>query len=209
MKIKTSELLKQQLLIKKGCGIYMIYNLQTEKCYIGSTRSFMDRFANHRNALNKNNHGNDHLQKSWNKYTKYSFLFAPIEIVEVEKLEEREQYYLDNIDPEFLYNMQKSSNAKEKISNGDRHYSPTLDAKRKTSKSRRSLSEEGRANYSLARAGKIVPEDTRKKMKESINDALANPITEELAKEVYNESITTNKTYQELAIKFNISKSHF
>jgi group I intron endonuclease len=81
----------------KISGIYWIRNLVNGKVYIGSSIDIKNRWSEHRGDLQKNNHCNDYLQKSWNKYGEQSFIFEMVEKVErdKEKIINREQYYLD------------------------------------------------------------------------------------------------------------------
>ena len=48
--------------------IYKITNQINNKCYIGQTKDYKQRFADHRRKLRKNKHENQHLQCAWNKY---------------------------------------------------------------------------------------------------------------------------------------------
>jgi group I intron endonuclease len=85
----------------KQKGIYKITNIINGKIYIGSTSiSFNNRFKKHINDLDTNKHGNRYLQNAWNKYTKNSFIFEIIEIIDKDELIIiREQYYLDILLP--------------------------------------------------------------------------------------------------------------
>lgn len=78
-------------------GVYKILNKQTGKFYIGSSINIDNRFKQHIRKLNSNNHDNDHLQKSWNKYGISNFTFEIVEYTEIENLIIREQYYLDKL----------------------------------------------------------------------------------------------------------------
>ena len=90
--------------------IYKILNKINNKFYIGSTVNHKKRISEHKRALNKNRHHNSILQNAWNKYGKDSFEFIIIEHVEQrEQLLKREQYYLDNLKPE--YNIATNSSA--------------------------------------------------------------------------------------------------
>jgi len=60
-----------------GC-IYKITNLMNHKCYIGQTTNFKRRRKDHIESLNKNNHHNILLQRSWNKYGMHNFKFEII-----------------------------------------------------------------------------------------------------------------------------------
>ena len=90
--------------MNKSC-IYKITNLVNNKIYIGSTNNYYKRKNNHFYNLNHNIHPNPHLQNSWNKYTKYNFKSEIIELCEIDKLIEREQYYIDSLNPN--YNISK------------------------------------------------------------------------------------------------------
>jgi len=85
----------------KQKGVYKITNIINGKIYIGSTGvSFNTRFKKHINDLDTNKHSNRYLQNAWDKYTKNSFIFEIIEIIDnVELIIIREQYYLDTLLP--------------------------------------------------------------------------------------------------------------
>lgn len=94
---------------ENNCGIYKIINIINGKCYIGSSIDIKRRWKEHNRNLIKNNHINVHLQKSWNKHGKSSFLFEIIELVgDIKNLVIREQYYLDEanlFNSNILYNI--------------------------------------------------------------------------------------------------------
>jgi group I intron endonuclease len=85
----------QLSITKKSSGIYLILNLKNLKWYVGSTNNFLNRWRNHRNGLKKFSHENDKLQKSWCRHGADSFAFIVAEYVELERLKEVEQMYLD------------------------------------------------------------------------------------------------------------------
>lgn len=77
-------------------GIYKIENNITNKFYIGSSINIKSRYNHHLGDLNKNNHHCRYLQYAWNKYGSDKFELKIIELInDVEKLLNREQYYLD------------------------------------------------------------------------------------------------------------------
>ena len=79
-------------------GIYQIVNTVNGKVYVGSAARFRTRWATHRSLLRKCTHGNEHLQRAWNKYGEASFDFSVLELVEdVAQLIAREQVYLDAV----------------------------------------------------------------------------------------------------------------
>lgn len=74
-------------------GIYSITCKTTEKLYIGCASYIRKRFGNHKDELRANRHGNNYLQKAWNKYGENDFKFERIEICEKDELFIREHYW--------------------------------------------------------------------------------------------------------------------
>ena len=56
--------------LDKKTGIYQIRNIINNKIYIGQSLNIKTRFLQHKQALRKNRHPNQHLQNAWNKYGK-------------------------------------------------------------------------------------------------------------------------------------------
>lgn len=82
-------------------GIYQIVNKVNQKKYIGSSTRLQGRKKRHFSELNCNIHHSQALQRAYNKYGKDNFDFFILEYCEIEKLLEREQYYLYNLKPEY------------------------------------------------------------------------------------------------------------
>lgn len=82
-------------------GIYRIKNSINNKIYIGSTKNIEARWAKHRALLRHNKHQNTHLQNAWNKYGENAFIFEVIEECKIEDLINREQFFIDNLNPEY------------------------------------------------------------------------------------------------------------
>ncbi len=76
-------------------GIYAFLNLIDDKIYVGSAKNFYKRYHIHKSMLNNNRHDSSYFQRAWNKYGQINFLFVILEHCEENKLEEREQYWLD------------------------------------------------------------------------------------------------------------------
>lgn len=76
-------------------GIYMIYNTVNSKFYIGSAVNFKNRWSLHLYHFTRKSHQNRYLQNAWNKYGDWFLEFYIIEYCDREKLEEREQWWLD------------------------------------------------------------------------------------------------------------------
>lgn len=86
-------------------GIYRIFNVINNRCYIGSSINIKGRLKRHIYSLNKGNHHSFMFQRAYDKYGKDNFKFEILEIVERPEntslddmrliLLSREQYYLD------------------------------------------------------------------------------------------------------------------
>lgn len=76
-------------------GIYCIENIENNKKYIGQSKDINDRWRRHISELNHGKHDNDYLQKSWNKYGVDCFKFYVLEYCNIEKLDEKEKYYIE------------------------------------------------------------------------------------------------------------------
>lgn len=71
------------------------------KIYIGSSCNIQNRFSIHYRQLCIGNHDNPKLQLSWNKYGANNFSFSTIEICRPEDRLDREQYYINTLNPEY------------------------------------------------------------------------------------------------------------
>ena len=76
-------------------GIYEIYNIISNKTYIGSSKTILERFKSHKSYLKRQAHRNRHLQHAWNKYGAEAFIFRPILICPEDELMKWEQKVYD------------------------------------------------------------------------------------------------------------------
>lgn len=81
--------------------IYRILNTQTNDFYVGSTRNFTRRKADHLHRLRRGKSTNTILQKAWNKYGSECFIFEILEEFQIGDLIEREQFYIDTLSPKY------------------------------------------------------------------------------------------------------------
>jgi group I intron endonuclease len=138
-------------------GIYKILNIITGKFYIGSAVNFYQRWHLHKHHLNKNIHHSITLQRSWNLHGADAFIFEILEYCNKEKLNEREQFWLDWFKP---YNPNVGYNINSIVGS-------SLGIKR---------SDEAKAKMRAARLGKKFP-NTRKPMSEEVKQKIAKTLT--------------------------------
>lgn len=94
-------------------GVYKITNMVNKKVYIGQTDRLNQREREHFYKLERNEHHNQFLQKSYNKYGKENFIFEVLE--ESDNLNECELHWINNyggINSELNYNL-KDPTSKE------------------------------------------------------------------------------------------------
>lgn len=98
--------------------IYQIVNKINGKRYIGSTTNAAKRKKEHFYNLSKNKHINIHLQRSYNKHGKESFVFEIIEekVDNQDEIFALEQHYLDSA-ADTLFNIGKTAKGGDNISN--------------------------------------------------------------------------------------------
>ena len=79
-------------------GIYQIRNTVDRKVYIGQSKNVELRYKQHFGDLGRGVHGNQHLQNAFWKYGKDSFEFSVLELCPIELLDEREIYWISQLD---------------------------------------------------------------------------------------------------------------
>lgn len=90
--------IKQDL---KKSGIYCIINIESGKRYIGSSLNVYQRLLCHRSLLRNQKHENRKLQSAWNKHKEELFDYYILEFCDKENLINREQFYIDTLNPEY------------------------------------------------------------------------------------------------------------
>ena len=96
----------------KNIGVYRIKNIETGRCYIGSSCRINSRRQNHFQNLRANKHGNKNLQADFNASNPDSFVFEILELCSKEELIELEQKYINETMcylPIFGYNIKSIS----------------------------------------------------------------------------------------------------
>lgn len=82
-------------------GIYEIVNDKGFHKYVGQSVDITNRWKDHVKDLRKNRHVNAYLQNAFNKYSERHFSFAVIEFCKPRDLNEREQYWIYKLKPEY------------------------------------------------------------------------------------------------------------
>jgi GIY-YIG catalytic domain-containing protein len=82
----------------KARGIYGIFSVQTDRVYIGMTRtSFHQRWEAHRSALRNNRHTCTPLQAAWNQFGPNAFEFRILEVLDDDQLIGRREEHWDTV----------------------------------------------------------------------------------------------------------------
>ncbi len=82
-------------------GVYKIECNVTQKRYVGSSGDIYKRWYQHRLALKQGVHHSIHLQRAWNRHGEGKFTFAILERCDLAKRFEREQFWIDQLNPEY------------------------------------------------------------------------------------------------------------
>lgn len=124
-------------------GVYQIRNTVNNKLYIGSSKDLFNRKYNgHFKRLKKHTHPNEHLQKAYILYGEENFVFEIIEFCSLEQLLDKEQYWIDELN---VLNRDYGYNIKPYTTSGK-------------------LTEESRHKISLKAKGRVVSEETKRKI---------------------------------------------
>ena len=94
----------------KIIGIYKITNTVTGDCYIGSSKDVKQRWASHKKPSRWKKHPNNPMYIDMRKYGLDKFDFQILEEVEIEKLKETEQQFIETLKPTYNSNNAKGLN---------------------------------------------------------------------------------------------------
>ena len=87
--------------MNKISGIYKITNTVTNNFYIGSSKNVKQRLASHKCQSTWNKQTNNPMYLDMKKYGVDKFVFEILEVVEVEKLKEIEQQFIETLKPTY------------------------------------------------------------------------------------------------------------
>jgi group I intron endonuclease len=158
---------------KTASGIYQIQSKSNNKIYVGSAVNLKGRKYQHFWGLKNKQHCNIHLQNHVNKYGKIDLQFSILEFCPKESLIEREQFYIDTLQPEFNICQIAGSNFGIKLSEEIKQKISKAMLGKKSGMFGKHQSEETKQKMSLAKQGKNNPnygrsfsKETRQKMSE-------------------------------------------
>jgi group I intron endonuclease len=157
--MKPLQLTPQKDIDSTKPGIYMIYCASSEKAYIGQTKHLQKRLYQHKWKLNKGTHPNPHLQNAYQKYGEAYFNFILLENCTQSELTVKEAEWLDKIDIELRYNINKVTDVHPVSEETRKKISDTRIGKK--------WSEEQKNRLSKSRKGVKKSEETKAKMKEA------------------------------------------
>ena len=162
--------------------IYAIRNRFNKHVYFGSTTHYEQRISQHLSKLRRNKHDSIHLQRAWNEYGTDAFYYHIVEWVSADQLAETEQWYIDSVPKELLYNCNfvayrppdctgRTLTPEHRKAIGDSLRGKTQDpefAKRRTAKcGRHKRTPEMCQAIRVRQSGKVTSEETRHKMSEA------------------------------------------
>ncbi|MFR2887412.1 MAG: GIY-YIG nuclease family protein [Clostridium butyricum] len=108
---------------KAICGIYKITNVINNKIYIGQSINIHKRWIGHRNDFKRPERHNIYFHRAWIKYGEENFKFEIIEEYNVEKLNERERYWISVYNSSNrLYGYNADEGANGKVLNEETRY---------------------------------------------------------------------------------------
>ncbi len=186
-------------------GVYRITNIKTGRAYVGSAINLTKRLVQHFVDLKRGVHHCKYLQRSYDKWGKDAFDTDVIEYVDdIERLLEREQFYLDSLGMDALYNTTPTAGSRlgSKTSDETKAKQSIAAKKRKASEETkakmrgRRASEETRAKMSAALMGRRDSDETRKK--KSI--AKSNRIVTDATRKKLSDRIMTEEWRRKISI---------
>jgi group I intron endonuclease len=161
-------------------GIYQIVNRVNGKVYIGSAVDTKTRWQKHRYELNRQNHGNIHLQRAWQEYGADAFEFSVVEqVADPNDLITREQFWLDRqCAAHHGYNICREAGS-------------TLG---------RAHSDETKAKIGAKSKGKIITAETRALISAHSRHLKPSPETIEKLREIHTGKIVTEETKARMSV---------
>ena len=131
----------------KICGVYRITNTITGDFYIGSSKDVKRRWIEHKIPSRWNQYPNNPMYQDMQKYGLDKFEFQVIEEVEIDKLKEVEQKFIEELKPTYNSNNAKGLDV-EKFKESQKKYNKS--DKRKESQRKYNKSDKGKESHRKA-----------------------------------------------------------
>jgi len=170
--------IKRTNIPKEASGIYQIKSKLNGKVYVGSAVNFKRRKKNHFQELKNKKHVNRYLQNHYNKYGKTDLQFSILKFCEKEMLIEKEQFYIDTLEPEFnickiagsILGIIFSKETKQKMSESQTGRKHSKETKQKMSTTRMGThpSEETIQKMSTTKTGTYLSEEIKRKISKTM-----------------------------------------
>lgn len=145
------------------CGVYAIQNRLSRKCYVGSTTDWNRRRKTHLRELRTGKHHCQYLQRAWNKYGESSFEFIFIHEVDESVIYAAEQAVMD-----IFHEKYNTGTFAGKAFLGRTHSTEAL-AKMKAKRAGQVITEETKQKLREANLGKTISSDCRQKISKSLS----------------------------------------
>lgn len=165
-------------MVAKSSGVYSITNTLTDRVYVGSSVNIYVRHNHHFHTLKGNRHDNQPLQLDFNKFGRDAFRFDILELCPVNKLPEREKFYMNRFDvlnPVHGYNIMPEpykgiipEDVRKIISQKATGRSPSDETRRKIGSYHKGkiMSAESRAKMSKSQTGKVKSAECKEKCRQ-------------------------------------------
>ena len=213
----------------KLSGVYIITNTVNGNRYIGSSVDIHRRWVTHLRELRKGTHGNQILQRAWDKYGESSFEFSILLLCSETDTLLNEQQCLDTFHPEYnicisvtasMLGRTMSEEHKRKIGDANKGRVMSDEQKLKLSEAHKGKkwSEEHRANMEGKHAhfgykftdeqkehlrqshlGYIMPEEQKKKIGEAGKGRIVSAETREKIGKIHAGKINSEETRQKIS----------
>jgi group I intron endonuclease len=180
----------------RSCGIYAITHTASGKQYIGSSNSIESRWSVHRSYLRQGRHHSRYLQYAWNKHGEAAFSFTILEETSEDALIEREQYYIDTLNP--AYNASRFAGRETHDPEVRRRISEALKGQVFTPERCRRISEgltgkklsaAHRRHVSEAQRGRVLPDEWKARISAAM---MGNPKTRYAKSDIHKAKMRAN-----------------
>ena len=167
-------------------NVSCIYKIETPNgFYIGSSLKFKDRRNQHLSHMRRGIHANTMLQRAFNKYGEAGLTFSVLEYCDKDCLLEREQYFIDKLNPK--YNIARMAGRQTGYKFTDeqkKNYRDSLlrnstpeQRSERAKKARAAWTEESKAKQKKSLTGRKIPQEIIEKTRKHLIGRPCSPET--------------------------------